>query len=121
MDTLRSVEAMMMVLPEEDGPNSFVRSTLIVRMFPSTAIWTFFIRVSPGVSQGSVDRAGEVADYFISVSAQNRMSTVWNGLIEPPSPSGPARRLTRRGTAMGPPLLPLASSLVQRLDLRRKS
>jgi len=40
---LPSVEAMMVVLPEADGPNSFVRSTLIVRMFPATVISTFFI------------------------------------------------------------------------------
>jgi len=40
---LPSVEAMMVVLPEADGPNSFVRSTLIVRMFPDTVISTFFI------------------------------------------------------------------------------
>src|SRR5437667_193370 len=46
-ETLPSVEAMMMVLPEEDGTNSFDKSTLIVRMFPSTVICTFFIRRSP--------------------------------------------------------------------------
>jgi len=34
---------MMVVLPEADGPNSFVRSILIVRMFPDTVISTFFI------------------------------------------------------------------------------
>src|SRR5438128_2042803 len=33
---LPSVDATMMVLPEDDGPNSFDRSTLIVKMFPST-------------------------------------------------------------------------------------
>src|SRR6184192_3421618 len=41
---LPSVDATMMVLPEDDGPNSFDRSTLIVKMFPSTDIWTFFMR-----------------------------------------------------------------------------
>src|SRR5437867_9701952 len=46
-ETLPSVEAMVMVLPEEDGTNSFDKSTLIVRMFPSTVICTFFIRRSP--------------------------------------------------------------------------
>jgi len=40
---LPSVEAMMMVLPDADGPNSFDRSTLIVRIFPATVISTFFI------------------------------------------------------------------------------
>src|SRR5207249_12158713 len=46
-ETLPSVEAMMMVLPEEDGTTSFDKSTLIVRMFPSPVICTFFIRRSP--------------------------------------------------------------------------
>jgi len=40
---LPSVDATMMVLPDADGPNSFDRSTLIVRMFPATVISTFFI------------------------------------------------------------------------------
>jgi len=43
MDTLPSVEAMMIALPEAEGPNSFDRSTLIVRMFPSIDISTFFM------------------------------------------------------------------------------
>jgi len=43
MTTLPSVEAIMIVFPEEEGPNSFDRSTLIVRVFPSTVISTFFI------------------------------------------------------------------------------
>jgi hypothetical protein len=38
---------MMIVLPEEDGPNSLERSTLIVRIFPSTVISTFFMVPSP--------------------------------------------------------------------------
>ena len=33
---------MMIVFPEEDGPNSLERSTLTVRTFPSTLISTFF-------------------------------------------------------------------------------
>ncbi|CUQ68291.1 protein of unknown function [Candidatus Nitrospira inopinata] len=41
--TLPSVEAMMIVLPEAEGPNSLERSTLIVRMVPSTVISTFFM------------------------------------------------------------------------------
>src|SRR5271157_3715334 len=41
-DTFPSVLAMMIVLPEADGPNSLLRSTLIVRMFPSTFMSTFF-------------------------------------------------------------------------------
>ena len=41
-----SVEAMMMVFPDDDGPNSFARSTLMVRMLPSTDISTFFILFS---------------------------------------------------------------------------
>jgi hypothetical protein len=32
------VEAMMIVFPDEDGPNSFDRSTVIVSRFPSTVI-----------------------------------------------------------------------------------
>jgi len=32
-----------MVLPDEDGPNSLLKSTLIVRTFPSTFISTFFM------------------------------------------------------------------------------
>jgi hypothetical protein len=34
MLTFPSVEAMMIVLPDDDGPNSLVRSTLMVRRFP---------------------------------------------------------------------------------------
>ena len=41
-DTLPSVLAMMIVLPEAEGPNSLLRSTLIVRMFPSTFLSAFF-------------------------------------------------------------------------------
>ena len=47
MLTFPSVEAMMVVFPEEDGPNSLERSTLIVRIFPSTVISTFFMVTSP--------------------------------------------------------------------------
>lgn len=47
-----SVEAMMMVLPEDDGPNSLVRSTLMVRMLPSTLISTFFMLVLLLLSTG---------------------------------------------------------------------
>ena len=45
-DMLPSVEAMMIVLPEDEGPNSFVKSTLIVRMLPSILSSTFFILIS---------------------------------------------------------------------------
>ena len=45
-ETFPSVLAMMIVLPEVDGPNSLVKSTLIVRMFPSTDMSTFFKRPS---------------------------------------------------------------------------
>ena len=41
-----SVEAMMMVFPEAEGPNSLDRSTLIVNMVPSTVISTFFMMVA---------------------------------------------------------------------------
>lgn len=41
--TFPSVEAMIIVLPVEDGPNSFERSTLIVNIDPSTLISTFFM------------------------------------------------------------------------------
>src|SRR4030042_6157407 len=47
MTTLPSVEAIMIVLPEADGPNSFDRSILIVRMFVSIDISTFFIFYLP--------------------------------------------------------------------------
>ena len=43
MVTFPSVEAMMIVLPVEEGPNSFERSTLIVNIDPSTLISTFFM------------------------------------------------------------------------------
>lgn len=43
MVTFPSVEAMMIVLPVEEGPNSFERSTLIVNTDPSTLISTFFM------------------------------------------------------------------------------
>ena len=41
--TFPSVEAMMIVLPVEEGPNSFERSTLIVNIDPSMLISTFFM------------------------------------------------------------------------------
>src|SRR6476660_7902056 len=44
--TFPSVEAMMMVFPDAEGPNSFERSTLIVSVVPSTVISTFFMMVS---------------------------------------------------------------------------
>src|SRR5712691_10356048 len=44
---LPSVEATMIVFPDADGPNSLVRSTVIVRMFPATVICTFFMSLSP--------------------------------------------------------------------------
>lgn len=46
MVTFPSVEATIMVLPVEDGPNSFDRSTVIVNIVPSTRISTFFMIVS---------------------------------------------------------------------------
>src|SRR5450756_3172473 len=36
---------MIMVLPDEDGPNSFARSTLMIRVLPSTVISMFFMLV----------------------------------------------------------------------------
>lgn len=44
--TFPSVEAIMMVFPEADGPNSLDKSTLIVSIVPSTVISTFFIMLS---------------------------------------------------------------------------
>jgi hypothetical protein len=41
------VAAMMIVLPEDDGPNYWDRSTLIVRMLPSTFMSTFFTQLVP--------------------------------------------------------------------------
>ena len=43
---------MIVVLPDEDGPNSFERSTRMIRMFPSIFISTFFIHDSPGPIPG---------------------------------------------------------------------
>jgi hypothetical protein len=43
METLPAVDAMIMVFPDDDGPNSLVRSTLMVRIVPSVDISTFFI------------------------------------------------------------------------------
>jgi hypothetical protein len=43
MATLPSVVAMMMVFPDDDGPNYLDRSTFMVRMLPSTFISTFFM------------------------------------------------------------------------------
>lgn len=43
MATFPSVDAMIMVLPVEDGPNSFDKSTRIVSIVPSTLISTFFM------------------------------------------------------------------------------
>lgn len=47
-----SVDAIMIVLPEDDGPKSLVRSTVIVKMFPLTDNSTFFMDASesPGRS-----------------------------------------------------------------------
>jgi hypothetical protein len=44
--TFPSVEAMMIVLPEDEGPNSLDKSTLMVSVFPSTVISTFFMKSS---------------------------------------------------------------------------
>jgi hypothetical protein len=46
MVTFPSVEAMMVVFPEAEGPNSLDRSTLIVSVVPSTVISTFFMMVA---------------------------------------------------------------------------
>jgi hypothetical protein len=46
MVTFPSVEAMMIVFPEAEGPNSLDRSTLIVNIVPSTIISTFFMMVA---------------------------------------------------------------------------
>src|SRR4030095_6530283 len=57
--TFPSVEAMMMVFPDAEGPNSFERSTLIVSVVPSTVISTFFMMVSsPPVRLGEPQRTG---------------------------------------------------------------
>ncbi len=40
---LPSVEAMIMVFPEAEGPNSLERSILMVNNAPSTVMSTFFI------------------------------------------------------------------------------
>lgn len=42
-EILPSVEAMVIVFPDSDGPNSFERSTVMVSLCPSTVICTFFM------------------------------------------------------------------------------
>jgi len=46
MVTFPSVEAMIVVFPEAEGPNSLDRSTLIVNVVPSTVISTFFMMIA---------------------------------------------------------------------------
>ena len=46
MVTFPSVEAMMIVFPDAEGPNSLDRSTLIVNIVPATVISTFFMIVA---------------------------------------------------------------------------
>mgnify|MGYP001611776237 CR=1 FL=1 len=46
MVTFPSVEAIMIVFPDAEGPNSLDRSTLIVNIVPSTVISTFFMIVA---------------------------------------------------------------------------
>jgi hypothetical protein len=46
MVTFPSVEAMMIVFPEAEGPNSLDRSILIVNVVPSTVISTFFMMIA---------------------------------------------------------------------------
>jgi hypothetical protein len=43
MVTFPSVEEMMIVFPEAEGPNSLDKSTLIVNIVPSTVSSTFFM------------------------------------------------------------------------------
>src|SRR5271157_3145323 len=64
-DTFPSVVAMMMVLPDPEGPNSLLRSTLIVRMFPSTFISTFF-------KQSSFDPSGLEQDRLLLPISEQR-------------------------------------------------
>ena len=45
-----SIEVMIIVLPEEDGPNSLERSPPMIRTSPQTVISTIFIVVSPNVA-----------------------------------------------------------------------
>lgn len=46
MVTFPSVEAMMIVFPDAEGPNSLDISILIVNIVPSTVISTFFMMVA---------------------------------------------------------------------------
>src|SRR4029453_1231947 len=66
--TLPSVDAMMIVFPEADGPNSLARSTVMVRMVPSIFISTFFMRWSPlcrigDLVEGRLGSAGRQGRY----------------------------------------------------------
>src|SRR6267143_428617 len=78
---------MMMVLPDEDGPNSFVKSTVMVRTSPATDISTFFMSVPP------VGKAARVLSWpgrrHFGFGAKSRHQPF--GLILPPTslqPSG---------------------------------
>ena len=61
MLTLPSLEAMMIVFPEEDGPNSLERSTLMVRMVPSTFMSIFFT-VTPPLPQADYPFPGTIGN-----------------------------------------------------------
>src|SRR5216110_693055 len=64
-ETLPSVEAMVMVLPEEDGTNSFDKSTLIVSMFRAPVKFLWEQLSSPTCSRGS--RQGQQGDGAVLV------------------------------------------------------
>src|SRR5919201_982027 len=71
IDTLPSVDAMIVVLPDADGPTSFDKSTRMVRMLPSTFISTFFMQVSPDpiVGAASVGRRARAVNQTIPRAA----------------------------------------------------
>lgn len=60
---------MIVVFPEEEGPNSFDKSTVMVSTFPVTDTSTFFMIDSP-----SVQRSGEIDE----CQEGQRADRVWN-------------------------------------------
>ena len=67
IDTFPSVVAMIVVFPEEEGPNSFDKSTVMVSTVPVSDSSTFFMIDSPCVQRsGEIDEGqeGQRADHI---------------------------------------------------------
>jgi hypothetical protein len=79
-EMLPSVEAMMIVVPEEDGPNSFETSTWIARV--SSIIWTFFIRSSPEVAAIPEDLTPEARPFLRFEAEAQELFDAWRADLE---------------------------------------